>query len=77
MTGDSMADKAAKNRGPADTSERLRDDVSDDQPYANRGAEDQSTEPGAGETSEGDRGETSGRNLDQLEQAKTRPQDRT
>lgn len=77
MTGDSMADKAAKNRGPADTSERLRDDVNDDQPYANRGTEDQSTEPGAGETSEGDRGETSGRNLDQLEQAKTRPQDRT
>ncbi len=76
MTGDSMADKAAKNRGPADTSERLRDDVNDDQPYANRGTEDQSTEPGAGETSEGDRGETSGRNLDQLEQAKTRPQDR-
>ena len=77
MTGDSMADKAAKNRGPANTSERPRDDVNDDQPYANRGKEDQSTEPGAGETSEGDRGETSGRNLDQLEQAKTRPQDRT
>jgi hypothetical protein len=76
MTGDSMADKAAKNRGPADTSERPRDDVNDDQPYANRGTEDQSTEPGARETSEGDRGETSGRNLDQLEQAKTRPQDR-
>jgi hypothetical protein len=71
-----MADKAAKNRGPADTSERPRDDVNDDQPYANRGVEDQSTEPGAGEFSEGDRGETSGRNLDQLEQAKTRPQDR-
>ena len=74
--GDSMADKAAKNRGPADTSERPRDDVNDDQPYANRGTEDQSTEPGAGEFSEGDRAETSGRNLEQLEQAKTRPQDR-
>lgn len=66
------ADKAEKNRGPADTSERARDDVNDDQPYANRGAEDKSTEPGAGEVSEGDRGELSGRNLEQLEQVKTR-----
>ena len=64
--------KAEKNRGPSDTSERARDDVNDDQPYANRGAEDQSTEPGAGEFSEGDRGELSGRNLEQLEQVKTR-----
>jgi hypothetical protein len=70
-TPDSMADKAAKNRGPADTSERLRDDVNDDQPYANRGSEDLSTEPGAREFSDGDRAETSGRNLDQLEQAET------
>ena len=62
--------KSAKNQGPADTSRRPRDDVNDDQPYANRGAEDQSTEPGAGEASEGDRGDASGRNLEQLEQAK-------
>ena len=65
-------DKAEKNRGPADTSERARDDVNDDLPYANRGAEDESTEPGAGEFSEGNRGDLSGRNLEQLEQAKTR-----
>lgn len=65
--------KSQKNQGPADTSERPRDDVNDDQPYANRGSEDQSTEPGAGEFSEGDRGELSGRNLEQLEQARIRP----
>ena len=65
-------DKAEKNRGPADTSERPSDDVNDDQPYANRGSEDESTEPGAGEFSEGNRGDLSGRNLEQLEQAKTR-----
>jgi hypothetical protein len=65
--------KSAKNQGPADTSERPVDDVNDDQPYANRGSEDKSTEPGAGEFSEGDRGDLSGRNLEQLEQAGTRP----
>ena len=62
--------KSAKNQGPADTSKRPRDDINDDQPYSNRGSEDQSTEPGAGEYSQGDRGELSGRNLEQLEQAK-------
>lgn len=67
------SNKSAKNQGPADTSERPRDDVNDDQPYANRGEEDKSTEPGAGEYSEGDRGEASGRNLEQLEQAKGKP----
>ncbi len=65
--------KSDKNQGPADTGKRLRDDVNDDQPYANRGQEDQSTEPGAGEFSEGDRGQLSGRNLEQLEQAKRKP----
>ena len=67
------SNKSAKNQGPADTSERPRDNVDDDQPYANRGTEDQSTEPGAGEFSEGDRGAASGRNLEQLERAKTKP----
>ena len=70
------SDKTGKNRGPADTSERPRDDVNDDQPYSNRGAEDESTEPGAGEFSEGDRGDLSGRNLEQLEQARIRRSDR-
>ncbi len=65
--------KSDKNQGPADTSKRLRDDVNDDQPYANRGQEDQSTEPGADEFSEGDRGDLSGRNLEQLQQAKRKP----
>ena len=62
--------KSAKNQGPADTSKRPRDDINDGQPYSNRGSEYQSTEPGAGEYSQGDRGELSGRNLEQLEQAK-------
>jgi hypothetical protein len=65
--------KSEKNQGPASTSERPVDDVNDDQPYANRGTEDISTEPGAGEYPEGDRGEASGRNLEQLEQAKKQP----
>ena len=74
---DINSDKTGKNRGPADTSERARDDVNDDQPYSNRGAEDESTEPrGYVESSEGDRGNLSGRNVEQLEQAKTRPEDR-
>lgn len=74
---DTRSDKTGRNRGPADTRERKQDDVNDAQPYSNRGSEDESTEPrGYEETSEGDRGESSGRNLDQLEQAKTRPADR-
>lgn len=67
------SNKSVKNQGPADTSKRPHDDVNDDQPYANRGTEDQSTEPGAGEFSQGDRGAASGRNLAQLEQAKKKP----
>ena len=73
MTPDDTINQSGKNQGPADTSKRLRDDVNDDQPYANRGPEDKSTEPGAGEFSEGDRGDLSGRNQQQLEQASTRP----
>lgn len=78
MTPDpDMLAKTGNNRGPADTSERAQDDVNQDQPYANRGPEDESTEPrGYEESSEGDRGDRSGRNLEQLEQAKTRPEDR-
>jgi hypothetical protein len=73
----STSDKTGRNRGPADTSERKHDDVNDAQPYSNRGTEDESTEPrGYEEESEGDRGDLSGRNLDQLEQARTRPEDR-
>jgi hypothetical protein len=73
MTPADNSNKSAKNQGPADTSERPVDDVNDAQPYANRGTEDLSTEPGAPETSEGDRGDLSGRNLEQLEQAKGKP----
>lgn len=43
------------------------------QPYANRGEEEAGL-PGAGdEFSEGDRGELSGRNLEQLEQVRKKP----
>ena len=73
MTPTDNSSKSAKNQGPADTSERPVDDVNDGQPYANRGTEDKSTEPGAGEYAEGDRGDASGRNLEQLEQAKRKP----
>jgi len=42
------------------------------QPYANQGAEE--GDPATGdEFSEGDRGDLSGRNLEQLEQAKKKP----
>jgi hypothetical protein len=70
-------DPRGKDQGPALTSERPKDDVNDDQPYSNRGTEDASLEPrGAVESAEGDRGEMSGHNLDQLAQVKTRPEDR-
>jgi hypothetical protein len=42
------------------------------QPYANKG-EEEAAEPGAGETAEGNRGGTSGHNLDQLEEARRKP----
>jgi hypothetical protein len=43
------------------------------QPYANQGAEE-AEEPNPGnEVSEGDRGELSGRNLEQLEQVRKKP----
>jgi hypothetical protein len=77
MATDINSDKTGRNRGPADTSERASDDVNDAQPYSNRGSEDESTEPrGYAETEEGDRGDLSGRNQEQLEQARTRPEDR-
>jgi hypothetical protein len=41
------------------------------QPYANRGKEE-AAEP-AGEPAEGNRGEKSGRNLDQLDEARGKP----
>ena len=74
---DKIHDKTGKNRGPADTSERARDNVNDEEPYTNRGQEDKSTEPrGYEEASEGDRGDRSGRNQEQLDQARTRPDER-
>jgi hypothetical protein len=42
------------------------------QPYANQGPRE-AEEPEGGEVSEGDRGELSGRNLEQLEQVKKKP----
>ena len=43
------------------------------QPYANQGTADDGEPAAAGEFSEGDRGELSGRNLEQLEQVKKKP----
>jgi len=42
------------------------------QPYANQGPEE-AEQPGIGEVSDGDRGELSGRNFEQLEQVKKKP----
>ena len=68
-------DGSLKNQGPADTSKRPRDDVNDDQPYANRAAELDQSKAAQDEFSDGDRGDLSGRNLEQLEQARIRPGD--
>ena len=42
------------------------------QPYANQGEED-AAEPGSEDVAEGNRGELSGRNLEQLEEARRKP----
>jgi hypothetical protein len=43
------------------------------QPYANQGASEGGEPKGGDEFAEGDRGELSGRNLEQLEQVKKKP----
>jgi hypothetical protein len=43
------------------------------EPYANQGPADDGEPAAAGEFSEGDRGELSGRNLEQLEQVRKKP----
>jgi hypothetical protein len=43
------------------------------QPYANQGPVEESGPAGAGEVEDGDRGELSGRNLEQLEQVRRKP----
>lgn len=48
------------------------DDGAGRQPYANQGPEEAGPPPGA-EVREGDRGELSGRNLEQFEQVKKMP----
>ena len=48
------------------------DDGKGRQPYANQGAQEESS-GGAAEEEAGNRGDASGRNLDQLEQVRTRP----
>jgi hypothetical protein len=53
-------------------SEVTWDDGKGRQPYANQGSEEQSS-GGAAEEEAGNRGNASGRNLDQLEQVKERP----
>jgi len=42
------------------------------QPYANQG-EEEAAEPGSEDVAEGNRGELSGRNLEQLEEARRKP----
>jgi hypothetical protein len=49
------------------------DDGAGRQPYANQGPQEAEETGGGDEFSEGDRGELSGRNLDQLEQVKKMP----
>lgn len=48
------------------------DDGAGHQPYANQGPEE-AGQPGVGEVEEGDRGEFSGHNLEQLEQVRGKP----
>jgi hypothetical protein len=43
------------------------------QPYSNQGPDEAAQPNGGDEFSEGDRGELSGRNLEQLEEAKRKP----
>lgn len=43
------------------------------EPYANQGTQEGGEPQGGDEFSEGDRGELSGRNLEQLEQARKKP----
>jgi hypothetical protein len=75
-----MSHKDKSFQSPEDTKAEhgARSEVSWDggngrQPYANQGAEE-GGEPGGGdEFSEGDRGELSGRNLEQLDEVKKKP----
>ena len=70
--------KAAKDPGSPKASHGPRNEVSWDggsgrQPYANQGGEEAGEPEGGDEFAEGDRGELSGRNLEQLEQVKKMP----
>jgi hypothetical protein len=65
-------DNKRAEHGPQ--SEVTWDDGKGRQPYANQGAEETSS-GGAMEEEAGNRGNASGRNLDQLEQVKERPEE--
>lgn len=69
MTRDADKKPKAEHGTPTEVS---WDDGAGRQPYANRGPEEAGP-AGAGEVTEGDRGELSGRNLEQFEQVKKRP----
>jgi hypothetical protein len=64
--------KAGPARHGAST-EVIWDEGSGRQPYANQGAEEAAEPEGGDEFPEGDRGELSGRNQEQLAQVKKKP----
>jgi hypothetical protein len=67
--GESPKTDKAEHGTPSEVS---WDDGAGRQPYANQGSKEAEQTSG-GEASEGDRGELSGRNLEQLEQVKKKP----
>lgn len=71
MTSKGPAENAKAEHGAP--SEVSWDSGKGHQPYANQGPEEAEQPGGGDEFSEGDRGELSGRNLEQLEQVKKRP----
>ena len=69
---------SGKNGGATGARHGARSEVSWEdgvgrQPYTNQGPADDGETAAAGEFSEGDRGELSGRNLEQLEQVRKKP----
>lgn len=73
MSADPPGESSKKGKAEHGTPTEVSwDDGAGHQPYANQGPEEAGPNP-ASEVSEGDRGELSGRNLEQLEQVKKKP----
>ena len=71
---DTPADKASKPRaGHGTPSEVSWDAGAGHQPYANQGAEEAEQTGGGDEFADGDRGELSGRNLEQQDAVRKKP----